>query len=105
MLSVISADHLIYLVRTDEYNKDGIIDEDDPVYLYVSTKTGDALKQITPVGMSVTNWKMAKDGKTIIATVQNDKNNDKIFDDEDETIYQIDLNEDISKIKCSPVSL
>lgn len=104
MLSGMSADHLIYLVRTDEYNKDGIIDEDDPVYLYVSTKTGEALKQITPVGMSVTNWKMARDGKTIIATIQNDKNNDKKFDDEDETIYQIDLNEDISKIKCSPVS-
>ncbi len=105
MLSGMSSDHLIYLVRTDEYNKDGILDEDDPVYLYVSTKTGESLKQITPVGMSVTNWKMARDGKTIIATIQNDKNNDKKFEDEDETIYQIDLNQDISKIKCSPVGL
>jgi hypothetical protein len=104
MYSGMSSNYIIYLARTDEYNKDGVIDDDDPIYLFVSTKTGENLKQITPNGMNVTSWKITRDGKTIIVTIQNDKNSDKKFNDEDEIIYQIDLNEDIQKIKISPIS-
>lgn len=105
MYSGMSTDNIIYLVRTDEYNKDGVIDDDDPLYLFVSTKTGENLRQITPIGMNVTSWRIARDGKTIILTIQNDKNGDKKFTDEDESIYQIDLNEDIQKIKISPINI
>ena len=105
MYSGMSTNGIIYLAKTDEYNKDGVIDDDDPIYLFISTKTGENLRQITPSGMNVTSWKMARDGKTIIATIQNAKNGDKKFTDEDEIIYQIDLNEDIQKIKISPISI
>jgi hypothetical protein len=105
MYSGMSSNYIIYLAKTDEYNNDGIIDDDDPVYIYISTKTGENFKRITPRGMNVTRWKMARDGKSIIATIQIDSNNDKKFSDEDEIIYQIDLNDDISKINISTVSM
>lgn len=97
--------YIIYLAKTDEYNKDNVLDEDDPVYLYISTKTGANFMQITSGGMNVTSWKQSKDGKTIIATIQTDKNGDKKFTDEDETIYQINLDDDFKKITVIPISI
>ncbi len=105
MYSGMSSKYIIYLARTDEYNKDGIIDEEDPIYIFISAKNGEDFRQITPKGMSVTGWKLGRDGSTLLATIQNDKNNDKKFTDEDENIYQIDLNEDIKKITVSPISI
>ena len=37
--------------------------------------------------------------------LQKDKNGDKKFSDEDEAIYQFDLNEDFSKIKSHQIIL
>jgi hypothetical protein len=105
MNSGISTKYIVYLARTDEFNKDGIIDDDDPVYIFISTKNGEHFKQITPNGMNVTNWKLSRDGNTIIATIQKDNNSDKKFADEDEIVYQIDLDNDISKIKPQSVTL
>jgi hypothetical protein len=104
LISGMSSKYIVYLVRTDELNKDGIIDDDDPIYIFISIKAGEHLKQITPNVMNVTNWKLSKDGNAIVATIQKDTNGDKRFDDEDEIIYQIDLDNDISKIKIQPVN-
>ncbi len=103
MISGITKDNIVYLVKTDTYNKDGVIDVDDPVYIFVSKKDGSNCKQITPNGMNVTGWRVSRDGLTIIATIQPDLNIDKKFS-EDEVLYQIDLNEDISKIKLTPAT-
>lgn len=99
-----SKDNLIFAVKTDSYNNDGVIDMDDPVYIFISRKDGTGCKQISPVGMNVTNWKLIKGGSGILLTIQPDKNADKKFTEEEE-LYQIDLNEDISKIKIKAVQL
>jgi hypothetical protein len=98
--------HIIYLARTDNFNGDNGLDSDDPTYLYITTKTGDNLKQITPKGFNIVSWTVSKDNKIILVKGQNDKNGNKKFGNgDDELYYRIDLDPDISKIKCYPITL
>lgn len=98
--------HIVYLARTENFNGDNALDNQDPVYLYLSTKTGDNLKQITPKGLNVISWTMSKDKKMILVKVQNDKNKNKKFGNgDDQLYYRIDLDEDISKIQCYQISM
>jgi hypothetical protein len=98
--------HIIYSVTIDDFNGDKVLDSDDPSYLYVSTKTGEQLKQITPNGFNVISWTISKDKKMILVKGQNDKNKNKKFGNgDDQLYYRIDLDNDISKIKCYQVNL
>ena len=98
--------HIVYLARTDNFSGDNALDTDDPLYLYISTKTGDNLKQITPKGFNVVSWRISNDKKMILVKVQNDKNGNKKFGNgDDELYYRIDLNVDISKIQCYQIDL
>lgn len=98
--------HIVYLVRTDNFSGDNALDTDDPLYFYISTKTGDNLKQITPKGFNVVSWTTSKDKKIVLVKVQNDKNGNKKFGNgDDELYYRIDLNDDISKIQCYQINL
>jgi len=98
--------HIVYLVRTENYNKDNGLDFDDPVYLYISTKSGDGLRQITPKGMNVVCWTPSRDRKFILVRLQVDKNGNKKFGNgDDELYYRIDLLNDVAQIKCYPLEL
>jgi hypothetical protein len=98
--------HIVYLARTENYNDDKALDSDDPLYLYISDKKGEGLKQITPNGFNVVSWTLSKDRKIILVKMQNDKNRNKKFGNgDDELYYRIDLNDDISKIKCYPINM
>src|SRR5436190_1264055 len=91
---------------SENFNGDKSLNSDDPVYLFLSTKTGDNLKQITPQGFHVYSWTVSKDKKMILVKGKADKNGDKKFGQGDDDIYyRIDLNTDISKIKCEPISM
>jgi hypothetical protein len=96
--------YIIYLAKSDEYNKDGMIDESDPMYLYVSSKTGSDFRQVTPNGTNVKSWRQNRTGDVIMVVLQSDKNADKKFNDDNEIIYLIDLNKDADKIKLMPVT-
>ena len=97
--------HLLFLAKTDDLNKDGILDYTDPLYIFLSNKSGDSLTQITPTGYNVVSWSLAKKQNVILVKLVRDKNGDNKYNDEDELFYQIDLNDDISKIKCTPMTL
>ena len=99
--------HIVYLARTENFNGDNALDTEDPLYLYISSKTGDNLKQITPKGFNVVSWTLSKDKKMILVKGQNDKNGNKKFGNgDDEVYYRIDLNyDDIAKIQCYQISL
>jgi len=76
------------------------------LYLYISSKTGDNLKQITPKGFNVVSWTLSKDKKMILVKGQNDKNgNKKCGNGDDEVYYRIDLNDNIAKIQCYQINL
>ncbi len=98
--------HIIYSARTEDFNGDKALDTEDPVYLYVSTKTGDSLKQVTPQGLNVVSWTSSKDMKMLLVKVQKNTNHNKKFGNgDDHQYYRVDLDEDISKIKCYQVNL
>ena len=98
--------HIVYLARTENFNGDHALDNQDPVYLYISTKTGDHLTQVTPKGFYVISWTISKDKKMILVKGKNDKNNNKKFGNgDDELYYRIDLDDDISKIKCYQINM
>ena len=99
---IILKNHIVFLAKTDEINKNGVIDEDDPVSFFISSKSGNNLTQISPKDVNVISWTLSKDGKTILVKLQKDKNGDNKFGGEDEQIYQLELNDDISKIKIVP---
>ena len=99
-------DHIVFLARTDNFNKDNGLDTEDPQYLFISSKTGNNLKQVTPKGLNVVSWTLSKDKKMILVKVQNDKNGNKKFGKgDDELYYRIDLDADISKIQCYQVNM
>jgi hypothetical protein len=98
--------HIIYLARTDNFNGDNGLDTEDPQYLYISGKTGDNLKQVTPKGMNVVSWTLSKDKNMILVKLQNDKNGNKKFGNgDDELYYRIDLLDDIANIQCEAINL
>ena len=98
--------HIVYLARTENFNGDHALDNQDPVYLYISTKTGDNLTQITPKGLTVISWTLSKDKKMILVKVRNDKNKNKKFGNgDDELYYRVDLDDDIAKIQCYQVNM
>ena len=98
--------HIVYLARTENFNGDNALDNQDPVYLYISTKTGENLTQITPKGLTVISWTLSKDKKMILVKMRNDKNRNKKFGNgDDELYYRIDLDDDISKIQCYQVNM
>ena len=99
-------DHIVYIARTDNFNKDNGLDTEDPQYLFISSKTGNNLKQVTPKGLNVVSWTLSKDKKMILVKVQNDKNGNKKFGNgDDELYYRVDLDADISKIECYQVTM
>ena len=99
-------DHIVYLARTDNYNGDNALDSDDPVYLYLTDKKGNGLKQITPKGHAVISWTLSKDKRMILVKLKNDKNGNKKFGNgDDDLYYRIDLDQDISKVKCYQISM
>ncbi|HWI92624.1 MAG TPA: hypothetical protein VNT20_15215 [Flavisolibacter sp.] len=98
--------HIIYSITTDDFNGDRVLDSNDPSYLYVSTKTGEQLRQITPNGFDVMSWTISKDKKIILVKGLTDKNKNKKFGNgDDQLFYRIDLDDDISKIQCYQVNL
>lgn len=98
--------HIVYLVRSHDFNKDGALDSEDPVYLYVSDKTGNGLRQVTPDGYNVISYTASKDGGTILVKTQKDSDGNKKFRPGDDDIYfKIEMNDDTAKIKCLEINL
>ncbi|HEX6194156.1 MAG TPA: hypothetical protein VFZ42_17400 [Chitinophagaceae bacterium] len=96
--------HIVYLVRTDNFNNDNGLDSDDPVYLYISARNGENLRVITPKGVHILSWTASKDRKILMVKAMKDSNGNKKFGvGDDEIYYRIDLDENISNIKCYPV--
>lgn len=99
-------DHIIYVARTENFNGDKSINYEDPGYLYISTRTGDNLRQITPQGFTVHSWTVSKDKKSLLVKGKHDNNGNKKFGKgDDDAYYHVVLDPDVSKIQCHPVPM
>ena len=77
-------DHIFYTMRSQDYNRDKLLDDKDPAYLFVSDKFGNNLRQISPANYAVNTWKYIQASRKVIITATKDSNNNKVFDDGDE---------------------
>jgi hypothetical protein len=83
---------IFYSVITDDYNKDKVLDDEDPEYLFVSDTEGNNFRQISPLNHDVTNWKVIDTSKTILMTVRKDTDKNNKFDDKDEvSVFETDI--------------
>jgi hypothetical protein len=80
---------IFYSAIITDFNNDGKLNKEDPEYLFISDKAGNNFKQISPDNLMVRSWRVIKKtGKVLIQTVR-DVNNDKKFDNEDQTVPYI----------------
>ena len=95
----ISHKHLYYTVIKEDYNGDEKLDYYDPRYLYYSKYDGSNLTLLTPEFYDLKYYKYIKSANIILATLIQDDNEDKNFNNKDsEVLYKIDLN-DLTKSK------
>lgn len=76
--------HIFYSVRTLDYNKDKLLNQVDPIYLFVSDKFGKNFRQLSPSNYSVHSWKYIQANNKIILTAYKDSNKNNAFDEKDE---------------------
>lgn len=83
--------YIFYNIKIQDINKDSLLNENDPVYLFVSDKSGENFRQISPSHYDVHRWEMTN-SELIILSASKDSNSNNKFDGEDEiSIFEIDL--------------
>ena len=81
---------IFYNIKTTDYNKDKLINEKDPTYLFVSDKKGYNFKQISPSNYNFIRWQYIDSSNKIILTLQKDTYKDNLFNEKDETVmYEV----------------
>lgn len=87
-----TTNHIFYTVRTDDFNKDKKLTDQDPQYLFISDKFGNNFRQISPTNYNLNNWKYIKSSNKVIMTVGKDSDKNIKFDNSDEiTTFEIEL--------------
>ena len=90
-----SRSKLFFNLTVTDNNEDGLLDGDDPNYLFVTDKQGKNLKQVSPSGCDFFDWYVVENSDLIIMLVRVDSNRDHKFDEEDEkAAYRFDLTAD-----------
>ncbi len=91
----LTSNYIFYTVRTDDFNKDQQLTDQDPEYLFVSDRFGNQFKQISPANCDLKNWKFIKSSNKVILTIGRDSDKNSKFDDHDETAtFEIELGKD-----------
>lgn len=87
--------YIFYIITTDDYNKDKLLNNEDPKYLFVSDKEGNNFRQLSPANYDLENWQYVKSLNKVIFTLKRDTDANNIFDNKDEvTAFEYDLNKD-----------
>ena len=83
---------LLYLVTTTDFDRDGRLTTDDPAYLFVSTKAGEAFRQVSPDSLHVESWQIQPTTGRLLLQARRDTNHDHRFTPTDELApYVADL--------------
>lgn len=81
--------YIFYTVKSEDFNQDKVLTQDDPDYLFVSDKQGNNFRQISPKNMHIGAWKLLPNDK-VVMTAYRDSNTNKEFDEQDESgIYEV----------------
>lgn len=88
----IDSNFMLFEIITDDFNKDGLLDEKDPTYLFATDRTGKNLRQLSPANQQLNSWKYITSTGKIIMRVKADTDKNLLFDEKDQTnLVGIDL--------------
>lgn len=88
------SDFIFYTAETDDFNKDKILTSEDPIYLFVSDRSGNHFRQISPKNMRIGSWALLA-GNKVVMTAYRDSNKNRQFDPQDESaVFEVILNQD-----------
>ncbi|MBW3521501.1 hypothetical protein [Chryseobacterium sp. NKUCC03_KSP] len=85
-ISTNKTNYIFYTARSLDYNKDKLLNYQDPLYLYVSNKKGENFRQLSPNNFNLENWRYIKSTNKIVFSASKDSNKNNLFDDKDEVI-------------------
>ncbi len=95
--------YIFYTVTTEDYNKDAKLTDEDPEYLFVTDKAGKGFRQVSPASYHLQNWQFIPSANKIVLTAKKDSDNNKKFDDKDETTtFAIDADTDATPGEVFP---
>jgi len=95
--------YILYDITRKDFNGNGLLDYDDPQYLFISDLEGRNLKQISPDNAHVVSWAFPKKSNFLIVKFRYDMNKDRLFDGNDATAWiRVDID---STIKQTPLLL
>ncbi len=90
-----TSQYIFYIITTDDYNKDKLLNSEDPKYLFVSDKEGKNFRQLSPANYDLQTWQYVKSLNKVIFTLKTDSDANNKFDNKDEiTAFEYDLNKD-----------
>jgi hypothetical protein len=87
----LTADHIFYRVSNTDRNKNGRIDDKDPVILFVSDIHGDGLKALTSTDENVVDVSIFEKQKFMMLKIQRDSDGNGHFEGDDKDYYYVKL--------------
>jgi hypothetical protein len=75
---------LYFDIITSDYNKDSILDNNDPQYLFIADKSGNNFKQVSPDNAGVDHWQAMDGLNKILMMIKQDTNKNGTLDLNDE---------------------
>jgi len=84
--TIMDFDRIFYEIRKKDYNSDKFIDNKDPLYLFTSGKDGSGLTKISPENESLTYFQYLDSSKSLLIETKRDTNEDRLFNDSDESM-------------------
>ena len=84
--------NIFYSIISTDYNKDNKFNDEDPKYLYISDKSGNNFRQISPSNYDFQDWQYIKSINKILLKVKKDSDKNNKFDGNDEvTTFEVDI--------------
>lgn len=80
---------ILYEMSTTDYNKDGLLDNKDPDYLYISDLDGSHLNRLSPPNEDLIYFEVHSHSGQIIVQTLSDTNDDLLFTNDDESKWYI----------------
>jgi hypothetical protein len=95
--------YIFYEIINDDHNKDRELNLEDPTYLFLTNKEGKQLRQISPTGYDLNNWRYVHSLRRIFMTVRKDSDQNGKFDEKDEVAtFSIDIEREKDAVEVFP---
>lgn len=90
--NAIDSNYILYLIKVDDINKDGLLDEKDPSYLFASDRKGKNFRRLSPANQHLNSWTYIEATQKLLMNVTKDSDNNVKFDETDQPhLVEIDL--------------